>query len=368
MIFSNCWAMDKIVSSVIFICLCLCCNQVQESERQTISCNESPYVLEDLNEIVDSISYIYLEATDDCLLGKIEHAQLCDDIIVVKDDKGLYVFNLEGKFQFQVSRKGRGPHEHLGIRSFYYDRFSKEFGILCSATNKLFIFDQKGIFNCSYELKDEQKFTYALPCAERTLLASYPLRNNYRKYESQICRISLIENGNIDIEECIPVSKARTTGFEYSPIKFPMAEYDGRFYMTGIFSKDLIVHSVSEKNYTAAFEIKGDIIDDSFLRGMKDLDFFDVLEKADANNRSLGITALYSDGNYLFVEVNRDYVIVTDMNKSISLDLPLKHGNVYYSTLSSLGFCSNLGVLENTDKVTTDNPILYRMHFKNDIL
>ncbi len=95
----------------------------------------------------DAIEFCSLEQTSDCLLGRIKKVVETDSIIYVMDktqeadnpfggEKRLYAFDKNGKFKYQVSRKGGGPGEYR-----YMDAF-------CVASDTVYILDRSNRFLC----------------------------------------------------------------------------------------------------------------------------------------------------------------------------------------------------------------------------
>lgn len=65
------------------------------------------------SSFVDLISYIPLETTDDCLIGKIHDIIISDSIIFVLNGEQncVFFFNREGKFLRKIDKPGSEPGE-----------------------------------------------------------------------------------------------------------------------------------------------------------------------------------------------------------------------------------------------------------------
>lgn len=72
------------------------------------------------NDVFNSIHFVRLETTDNCLIDQIEQISLYDDLFYVLDKKdNLFVFNEHGKFVRKIGMKGPGPEEYIGATMFY---------------------------------------------------------------------------------------------------------------------------------------------------------------------------------------------------------------------------------------------------------
>ena len=101
-----------------------------------------------LSEISDGITKIELETSEECLIGHIVQVLCVDDRIFVLDAQGgscIYVFDLSGKFLFDINNKGQGPGEFLYIRNITAD-IAKKHLYVASMGNKILIYDYDGNF------------------------------------------------------------------------------------------------------------------------------------------------------------------------------------------------------------------------------
>lgn len=354
---------------ILILILMSCSTPAEKQASLIVPSDAEPRVLSDLSELIDSMTYIPLEINDDCVLGHVQTARMCDDRILVKDDKGLFVFNRDGKFLFQVGRNGRGPSEHLGIQTFYYNEFSKEFGILSSGSTALLIYDDIGTFKRSYKLDYVEMFSYAMPISESSVLVAYSLRNEYRPFKSQVSVMTFGEGDTVLFQEWVP-NLAVSTGYsEYSPLRSPLAEYDGRFYAASPFSNDLSICSPDNEPDMLRFGLTDKLIGGKMLEDADIHDFWGWLQSARSGGRSAGITALFADEKYIYAEINNEYILITDTKDAVTIALPLIQDKNYYMSLGGLGFKSSMGVITdfNEDGILK-NPTVYYSDFKEGIL
>ncbi len=79
----------------------------------------------DIDVLTDSIAYIPLETSDECLLDNILSAKRDGGCFFVQDGKGLYAFDGTGRFLNEIGRRGNGPEEYLYMDCYALDRTNK---------------------------------------------------------------------------------------------------------------------------------------------------------------------------------------------------------------------------------------------------
>ena len=81
---------------------------------------------------VDSISYIALEDKDECLIGRVSDVIITNEHLFVLDGKQQIVwgFDRDGKYQFNINKRGNGPGEYMRLVQFEYDKERNELLLL----------------------------------------------------------------------------------------------------------------------------------------------------------------------------------------------------------------------------------------------
>lgn len=76
------------------------------------------------SEFVDSISYIELEANDDCLLAEVHNLVMADSVMAVFDRRTQQVllFGCDGHFVRKIGGRGQGPGEYMVAQNIDMDR------------------------------------------------------------------------------------------------------------------------------------------------------------------------------------------------------------------------------------------------------
>jgi hypothetical protein len=99
-----------------------------------------------LSNIADTISYLKLETTEECLIGNITTIKNIDSGFLINDNmKSLLLFNKDGKFMWKISKQGRGPLEYEMLNpDFDIDHKLDE--ILVPDRKQIFIYNYSGQF------------------------------------------------------------------------------------------------------------------------------------------------------------------------------------------------------------------------------
>lgn len=100
-----------------------------------------------LSSIVDSISYINLEETEESLIGMIYRIQFANDKYFIHDfpSKSIMLFDSNGKYLNKLAKYGQGPGEYISIESFCVDKEDNIY-ILDNAQRKLLKYNNLGEF------------------------------------------------------------------------------------------------------------------------------------------------------------------------------------------------------------------------------
>ena len=100
-----------------------------------------------LDDLVESVSYIRLETTPECPVGRISRIYFADSTIVVVDSRianAIYLFDYEGHFIKQVSKPGNGPHEYLNLNYVTITADKRHIVIQDRMKRRFLWFDMKG--------------------------------------------------------------------------------------------------------------------------------------------------------------------------------------------------------------------------------
>jgi len=86
----------------------------------------------DDKSFIDSCLFIPLETSVQSLIGYINQIEIIDNKFFILDERSvrLKVFDHNGKFLYDVGRKGRGPGEYIAPMSFFVNNKEKKIGII----------------------------------------------------------------------------------------------------------------------------------------------------------------------------------------------------------------------------------------------
>ena len=92
-------------------------NPFDKGTQETIHVSHIDCVHSD--SVIKSIHFLPLESNDTCLITRVEDIKLNDSLIFIDDNRyRILVFDMSGKFLYQIGNRGQGPEEYLEIRDF----------------------------------------------------------------------------------------------------------------------------------------------------------------------------------------------------------------------------------------------------------
>jgi hypothetical protein len=75
------------------------------------------------DSIFSEIKAIPLETNENCLINQIDKVLFYEDKMLILDQfQKLYIFDIKGKFLYEIAKQGRGPGEYLELRNFDIDK------------------------------------------------------------------------------------------------------------------------------------------------------------------------------------------------------------------------------------------------------
>ncbi|WP_186756045.1 6-bladed beta-propeller [Echinicola salinicaeni] len=139
------------VSFVLAVLMAMGCSEEPKSTLPTIQVPEKTDSDLVLNKIAKSVKTIQLETKKEALLGHIFRVKQYDDKLFIPDRNKVLVFDLEGKFLYQIGIQGEGPGEYRGVSSFALDPNTGN--VYIASDIRILVYTSEG------ELLMEKKFT-----------------------------------------------------------------------------------------------------------------------------------------------------------------------------------------------------------------
>lgn len=344
----------------------------------------------DIYDIVDSISYIPLETSNNCLLGDIQCVKKDDDVFFVKDIKGIFVFDKEGRFKNEIGRRGNGPGEYFYIDNFYLDRKNKLVCLIFNAKKQILQYDYNGNYVSTLHFdENDMNIESVMMCGEDEFLAYYPLPNDVFHGDSEYRRFKKKESMLVS-DKIMDAKKLTSKKTFYPFLYFPMISFDNQYFFISVFSNKIYKYEDGKVQPAYYIDIPNLIPSGAFLEEHKDTDFFELMKIMKQNEIGTGILALEASLDYLFALVDKN-TLIWDKEKGILISHTYNSNlNLYSSilvggasdehigSLSASFFYENKGdIKRGKDEMLSmladtlsdeDNPVLYQYYFKKNLV
>jgi hypothetical protein len=114
----------------------------------TVSLDMDEERIVDISEFVDSVKFIRLDNSSECLIGEIQKVIFYDGSYYIQDNaaSSIFVFDETGKFKFKIFRKGQGPGEYVQITHMLMDYGNRRILIYDVTMRKMIYYTLDGEF------------------------------------------------------------------------------------------------------------------------------------------------------------------------------------------------------------------------------
>ncbi len=122
------------------------CNQSQKTDNDIdLSMLNSDNILP-LSSLYDSISYVKLETTSECLIGNIKKIIPSANQYFIFDEEyfNIFIFDTNGKFLKKIGKRGTGPNEYIKIDDICFDRIQNRLFVLDNTRNRILVYNNRG--------------------------------------------------------------------------------------------------------------------------------------------------------------------------------------------------------------------------------
>ena len=101
-------------------------------------------------------SALFVELDTSAVVGQIEDCRYVKDAIYIRTKTEIFSYDTLGNLLLNFKRQGRGRGEYLTITAFDINESNGEISIYDNSVNKVFVYDDKGMYVRSFELKNGQ--------------------------------------------------------------------------------------------------------------------------------------------------------------------------------------------------------------------
>lgn len=279
-----------------------------------LSCNQKEVVIQDspikigiefnssnnvnYSEIFQSIEYVKLETTENCILPSIDQIEIGKDLLFLlcNSNNTIYIYTHFGKFVSKINNIGKGPNEMLGPTDFSICTDNNEIFWLDNTLCKMFVYDFDGNFLRAFNSLNRNCFT--LFGTGQYLFYNHLSKFNYQHLESKSSTNLVAITGDCQLLK------------EYDNYEFPSfagystgralyKAYDGTIYFLPNYGRT--IHSFDQDlNLVPQFKIvfEKDIKTDDIDKMTNEFEFSDYIG---SNNFPSITDRLFISRNHLYL-------------------------------------------------------------------
>ncbi len=261
----------RTISSIFLLLIFIiiyCCKSNEKFKQGLINLENVSAENIKISTIADSIYYIKLETSNECLIKNIQKIYVDKELIFILDNnERLLLFDRDGKFLNQIGRIGKGPGEY-SINDFSVD----------SVNNIVYILDARQILGYNYS----GEFINIQISVNRCVNLFYNNNFFYCYTPSELCfsnssneyNIHVLDSTGSKVNSFLPVPNIKR--------EIPMFVSTGQFYSLG--NEVFLLEQSSNKIYTLG--INGISIKYEFINGSnKDIEKNKDQNGTDDNNK-----------------------------------------------------------------------------------
>ncbi len=251
----------------------------------------------DFSKLVNSIDFIPLETTNECLIGRIDKILSDSEYYFIHDrsNKNLFRFRKDGKFLNKIGSKGQGPKDYIDIWNIALDKKSHTIDVLDLAGRKIVKYSYDGTFVKTIKMPYlYTEFEYAGD------MIAIKTGNSYNKNTPSIDGFQLVIS---DLEQT-PLSKA----FPVNPnnnsftTNEPLRKFNDSIFFHLPFSN--AIWELNKKDTTLHKKIQFDFGD----KGWENQQMINTLKTNEI--RKLLNEHIHFSGNYVFSSTHNFFDIV----------------------------------------------------------
>ena len=132
------------------------------------------------SDYIDSVAYVPLETTDDCLVGEVRNILFVNNKIFISDRKTIFIFSRDGKYISKVSRLGRGHGEYPNLGYWDVNPTNDEINVYSNANKMVYVYTIRGDFLRSVEIEGIPRDFCVLPNGNYLFYTPDYMEGHYR--------------------------------------------------------------------------------------------------------------------------------------------------------------------------------------------
>lgn len=336
-----------------------------------------------ISSIADSISYISLETSPNCLISEIKEVQQNSDKLFIRSKNGeLFCFSKSGKFLNKIGRKGKGPKEYYFLLDYV---ISDSFVYILDYSQRIALYDHAGKFK---EYLKTTKQASRMMLLTKNNIACYVPDSQFKSEEkiynwliidSKGDSIGIIDTphlrNNSEGKKSISNHFALTSFSSQHPFTFKEAFNDSLYFIESSLLKIKpfahINQGIHKINFESTFEQVANSKHNMRINNIVDIPgyiFISYICMCNGNNQTHH--AVYDKQEELFSNLsdqNNEEKIVNDLNPGLNFNiLSCISQNQLVGYIDAYIAAKNKNALSSKAIIKeTDNPILVFIKTKN---
>jgi hypothetical protein len=176
-----------LISVGFFMLMSSCGKKTANYSAQSIAIDFDNIENIDLSDSAN-VKRIPLETTDNSLLYEIQSIEFLDNKIFVFTKNGVVAFDPNGKFLFNLGKRGQGHGEYQDVTSFFIQE--RKICLFDIATQRVLTYDENGQFLSAVRIAQEEEISIIYPLKSQEYIAI----NRYMSSNKHTSKFSFLNN------------------------------------------------------------------------------------------------------------------------------------------------------------------------------
>ena len=248
---------------------------------------------------------IPLKFGNDVHIGIIDKVSLIDTFIIVKDQYGIYEFNINGEYKRRISQKGLANNEYISLRTYYINK-KKNINIVDAGTNRILKYRFDGNFLSSQNIKFDKEYIITLEdieeISEDKLFIYSDIFNDFQDSYNII-------SSSFDKIEPIDMINIKSKGKAYAFSSHPISTYNNIIrYVKPFDNRIFMLNSDTVLNLVTSEKV----LIDNDLDKISPLTSNKLARYISNNEFFIGFSDIFETEKYIFLNFHDFYYIILD--------------------------------------------------------